>query len=241
VAKLKAICFDLDLTLLDYDDAEYQKTVACVCRDLAAAHHVVDAEALVPRFWEVQLRRWSVEGAAGGADHASDGFGYWRDTWAEAVAAAGCLDDAIAEHALQLYVQYRHEVYRLYEDVMPVIEALRPDYKLAVITNGPGTTQRDKLTFLQIESLMDVCAISGEAGANKPDAAIFEYVTKRLGIRPEEALHAGDSLSADVAGALGVGMTAVWLNRKGIENTTAVTPHYEVASLRELLEIIASA
>ena len=241
MGNIKAVCFDLDLTLLDYDNDAYLQTVDCVCRDLAAAHHVVDAAALAPRFWEIQQQRWSVEGAAGGADHAGDGHAYWRETWAMALAAIGCHEAEVADHSLALYVQYRHHHYRLFDDVLPVLNALRPNYKLAVITNGPGTTQRDKLVHLQLEPLFDVCAISGEVGSNKPNAAIFEYTLRLLDASPDEALHIGDSLSADVAGALGSGMTAVWLNRHGSANAMDTRPHHEVASLSELLAIIESA
>jgi len=239
MATPKAICFDLDLTQLDYDNEAYLKTVDCVCRDLADAYHAVDATALAPRFWEIQLQRWSIEGEAGGADHAKDGHAYWRDTWALALAASGCNDAAIADSALALYTRYRHEHYRLYDDVLPTLAALKPNYKLAVITNGPGTTQRDKLQFLKLEPYFDVCTISGEVGHNKPSAAIFEHTLGALGVTADEALHVGDSLPADVAGALGAGMTAVWLNRKGAtrqDNDPAA--HHEITSLFQLATLI---
>jgi putative hydrolase of the HAD superfamily len=46
---------------------------------------------------------------------------------------------------------------------------------------------------------------SAEAGAPKPDPAIFRLALERLGVEPERALHVGDS-PEDEEGALAVGM-----------------------------------
>jgi putative hydrolase of the HAD superfamily len=46
---------------------------------------------------------------------------------------------------------------------------------------------------------------SAEAGAAKPDPAIFRLALERLGVAPERALHVGDS-GADEAGAAAAGM-----------------------------------
>ena len=46
---------------------------------------------------------------------------------------------------------------------------------------------------------------SAEAGAPKPDPAIFRLALTRLGVSPERALHVGDS-PADEEGAHAAGM-----------------------------------
>jgi FMN phosphatase YigB (HAD superfamily) len=49
-----------------------------------------------------------------------------------------------------------------------------------------------------------------------------------LGLRAEEVVHVGDSLTADVAGAQAAGIAAVWVNRRkrpvpdGIGSTTVI-------------------
>ncbi len=66
---------------------------------------------------------------------------------------------------------------------------------------------------LGIEQMFDVVVISGEVGVAKPDASVFAFALHKLGVEKENAWHVGDSLRTDVAGALGAGLTAVWLNR----------------------------
>ena len=61
----------------------------------------------------------------------------------------------------------------------------------------------------------DLFVTSEHAGSFKPEEAIFRYALERAGVEPNEAVHVGDSLEADVAGALGAGMRAVWLNATG--------------------------
>jgi putative hydrolase of the HAD superfamily len=53
---------------------------------------------------------------------------------------------------------------------------------------------------------------SGLVGSAKPDAAIFRAALRRARTGPESAVHVGDMLSADVAGARGAGITPVHLD-----------------------------
>ncbi len=53
-------------------------------------------------------------------------------------------------------------------------------------------------------------AISADLGIRKPNPAIFLHALNSFGVAPQEAVMVGDSLSADVAGAKGLDMIAVW-------------------------------
>jgi putative hydrolase of the HAD superfamily len=52
------------------------------------------------------------------------------------------------------------------------------------------------------------------------------------------AVHVGDSLEHDVAGAQAAGWKAVWLNRDGVPNGTGLRPDAEIASLHELDTVV---
>jgi putative hydrolase of the HAD superfamily len=56
--------------------------------------------------------------------------------------------------------------------------------------------------------------ISDAIGIRKPRAEIFEAVLAELDVAPQEALHVGDSLSADVGGAAPLGIRTVWITRR---------------------------
>ena len=74
--------------------------------------------------------------------------------------------------------------------------------------------------------------------AKKPAASIFHKALKLADVKPEEALHIGDSLAADIAGANDMGILSVWVNPKGADNQTDIEPDYEVKDTVELKEIL---
>ena len=82
--------------------------------------------------------------------------------------------------------------------------------KLGVVTNGGQDRQRKKLDAMGLSDTMDVILISGAEGIRKPDRRIFHRALSRLGVEPREALFVGDHPEADIEGALGAGLDAVW-------------------------------
>jgi HAD superfamily hydrolase (TIGR01509 family) len=74
---------------------------------------------------------------------------------------------------------------------------------LAVVSNWDETLP-ERLDVFGIGTIVS----SAEAGAPKPDAAIFRLALERLGVRPDRAVHVGDS-AADEAGARAAGMRFV--------------------------------
>jgi FMN phosphatase YigB (HAD superfamily) len=57
--------------------------------------------------------------------------------------------------------------------------------------------------------------ISAELGAAKPDPAIFARALAVAGVQAQDAIHAGDSLREDVAGARAAGVEPVLVWRDG--------------------------
>jgi putative hydrolase of the HAD superfamily len=49
----------------------------------------------------------------------------------------------------------------------------------------------------------------------KPDPRIFAMTLRELGVAPEQAVHAGDSLAADVRGALAAGVLPLHMDPFG--------------------------
>ena len=64
---------------------------------------------------------------------------------------------------------------------------------------------------------------SEDARAYKPWKELFELALKETGLRADQVVHIGDSLSSDVQGADQVGISAIWVNRGGREVLVGVT------------------
>lgn len=73
---------------------------------------------------------------------------------------------------------------------------------------------------------------SEDAKAYKPRKELFELALNTTGLRADEVIHIGDSLSSDVKGASSVGIKAIWLNRFNKENSCGVD------SITNLLEAL---
>ncbi len=96
-------------------------------------------------------------------------------------------------------------------------------FRMAVICNTgrtPGKVLRIILERLGMGQYLSVQTYSDEIGLRKPRPEIFQHTLAELGVQPSEALHIGDTLAADVAGANGVGMRAVHLcHPRGADNS----------------------
>lgn len=90
--------------------------------------------------------------------------------------------------------------------------------RLAIVTNGISAVQRGRFARSPLGALIPELLISEELGAEKPGAAFFSEAFRRLG-RSESAkagaIVMGDAWSADVAGAVGFGLHALWFNPAG--------------------------
>ncbi|MCA9215256.1 MAG: HAD family hydrolase [Planctomycetales bacterium] len=102
-------------------------------------------------------------------------------------------------------------------------------YQLAIMTNNLVSEQIPKLRQLDLEQYFDVVSISEDVGVAKPHPKIFEVTLERLGLHRHEVVMVGDSLASDIAGAIGVGMPTVWLDRR---------PDLKRSSPSEVTEIV---
>ena len=64
---------------------------------------------------------------------------------------------------------------------------------------------------------------SEDARSYKPRKELFELALRETGLRADEVIHIGDSMSSDVKGAGKLGIKAIWLNRFGREVPEGVT------------------
>ena len=234
---IRALCFDLNETLIDGSGG--QKAILRTCERLAERSGV-DAARLFEvngrvwqSYWQGAEEKWNLGVLSGSA--------VTLEAWRRALVACGCDDESVAEFARKIHSEHMAEALRLFEDVTEVLNSLKPQLSLALITNGASDTQRNSLRILGMEKLFDAIIISGEVGIAKPEASIFALALRKLDVKTEEAWHVGDSLRADVGGALGAGLTAVWLNRAGVARKEGdPTPNYEIRSLRELTTLLSA-
>lgn len=122
-------------------------------------------------------------------------------------------------------------LFRLFDDVLPVLDALdRAGIPSAVVSNWDYTLHRILRNLGVYDRFARVFA-SLEEGIEKPEAEFFHVALSAFNVEPSHVLHVGDNPIDDVQGALGVGMRALLLDRSRTEREARIIP-----SLMHLLE-----
>lgn len=143
-----------------------------------------------------------------------DSIWYWGTVYQTALGRLG-ISERVQELSELIYHRFTsYENYRLFPDAIPVLEKLRDaGLHVGLISNFEEWLE-GMLIEWEIAHLFDSMLISGKEGIEKPDPKIFEAALERAAVESRDAVYVGDNPTIDVAGALGVGMVPVLIDRK---------------------------
>lgn len=128
----------------------------------------------------------------------------------------------------------RHYKQDLFPCVEEVLEELAGRYSLALISNTMSDQPRLILERTGLARHFDVIVCSRDLGIRKPNPRIFKHVLDDLGVRPDEAVHVGDSVEADMEGASNAGLIPIWIRNDESPPWTG----YAISSICELPEFL---
>lgn len=103
--------------------------------------------------------------------------------------------------AAQLYprwVEYRTRYLAPSSEVISMLQTLRLQYLLGIVTNGPSASQWEKIDRLALGRYFDCILVSSDLPWAKPDRNIFYAACHYLGVQPEECAMIGDKLETDI-------------------------------------------
>ena len=130
------------------------------------------------------------------------------------------------------------ETWRLFPDALPALEAIHERRERHGLISGVVSNWEDwletLLVHLDIDRYFDFVVVSATAQLEKPDPAIFRAALERAAVSPAEAIHVGDSLTADVRGARAAGIHPVLLDRRHRYTPDQAGDATVIYSLREL-------
>ncbi len=127
------------------------------------------------------------------------------EAWREA--AHQRLEDAAAKKLPYLHEEWRRS-WGLIEENIALIKALRPPYRISILSNADSTLEERIEQTLKMRHLFDDVISSAAVGLAKPDERIYRLAAERLGLPVEECVFI-DDLDRNVEAARGVGMTAI--------------------------------
>lgn len=120
-------------------------------------------------------------------------------------------DDVIHQIAID-YIAYLPEYSHLFDGTFEVLDYLQDKYQLHIITNGFEEVQTKKLTSSNIIHYFDKIITSESVGVKKPNVKVFHYALETSGAKSSQSIMIGDSIEADILGAINSGMHAIHCN-----------------------------
>ena len=206
---IKAVIFDLDNTLYDYD----------VCNSIAEEKlsekisYEFNIEAAKARKL-LENAKSNIKKNLGNEVAASHNRLLYMQNICEQ------LKTSAAVHAMGLYDVYWDSMLsemKLFGYVRPLMEELKKrKIKIGILTDMTAHIQYRKLGKLDLLGYIDYITTSEKAGIEKPAKKIFSVMLEKIGIAPCEAVMVGDSKAKDVEGAENVGIKWI-LYHKGMD------------------------
>ena len=129
------------------------------------------------------------------------------------------------------YIEFLPDNNQLFDGAIEVLNYLKPNYNLHIITNGFAEVQTRKLNNSGIISYFQTVTNSEMAGVKKPHPNIFEFALSLANVSKENALMIGDCIDADVRGAIDFGIQAILFDE------TSKHKDSEVRTINHLLEL----
>jgi HAD superfamily hydrolase (TIGR01549 family) len=120
-------------------------------------------------------------------------------------------DKAMVRKMVRWFLEKELDI-ALFDDVLPVLEELKKDYKIGLLSN----TECFSMEFFNgigFFELFDARCLSCEEGMIKPDPKFFNRMLKKLDVKPEDTVMVGDNLQDDILGAKKVGMKGILIKR----------------------------
>ena len=122
------------------------------------------------------------------------------------------IEDEMIDTLSDQYIQHLSSFNHLVPETIEILEYLKPNYRLHIITNGFREIQEKKLKQSNISNYFDQVVNSEMAGVKKPNPKIFHLALQMANVDARKSLMIGDSIEADILGAQAVGIRAIHFN-----------------------------
>lgn len=228
-APIRAVFFDVDFTLIHPGPRLLGEGYAATC---AAYGIPLDAA----RFEEAVAQALPLLDEDGDPRYNHDVFIDYTAAIIERMGGEGPAVRAAAAEIYEAWAGNHH--FDLYDDVRGVLPALAErGLALGVISNSHRSLEAFTAHF-ELDRYVSVHVSAHPGRYMKPHRSIFEAALSAAGVGAHEALMVGDSLRADVGGAIGAGMRAVWLRRSGDDSSARPPQVPMIRRLHELADLL---
>ena len=131
------------------------------------------------------------------------------------------------------YLQFAPQCKHLKEGCIEILDYLKQNYQLHIITNGFKEVQFIKIDGCGLRHFFSEIIISEEHLLSKPDCEIFRLAEQLVNTKKENCVMIGDNFNNDVEGALNAGWQAIYFSKNNYPNYEG----FHITSLKELYTI----
>lgn len=216
---LRAVIFDIDGTLYDYDAAHARAFAALTA-------YACDAFGLAPERFEALhheadlLLKQRVGGPCAAVHNRLIRYQLMLERIGQPIRFAPVLDRLYWD-TLLLWMKPSPGLHHAFNSIQS------RGLTLGIGTNMTADRQYAKLERLGVLHQVDFMVTSEEAGAEKPDRRLFDLCAEKAKCPPAECAFVGDSLKGDALGAKAAGMRPIWLHRGAAEWDFPTLPSLE--------------
>jgi len=199
---IKAVIFDIDNTLYDYDAAN------------ACAMSAIEEYASLHFGWSAQFTEDKVKTSYSEMKLLAGRKAVIHNRLIRFQRILEQENIALSPHALNMYDIYWStltESSKLFPGLTDALISLKNEgVSIGIGTNMTSVMQFRKLEALGILKYFDFIVSSEEAGSEKPDKVLFLMCAKKAGVTPDECLYVGDNLKNDIMAAERAGLKGLW-------------------------------
>lgn len=229
--KYKALFFDLDHTLWDYEKNSLESLIELHTEYDLYNYGGITIEKFLSTFQKVNTRLWDSYNK-GIIDREHIKLNRFRSI----LTNFGIENDNMSRSLSVQYIDLCPQKTHLMPYAIEMLEYLKTKYKLYLLTNGFDDVQTIKMNKSKIAGYFQGMVTSETCGHRKPSKEIFDFTLEQAQAAAEETVMIGDNLMADIRGAQKANLDTVFFNPLKHNHKEPTT--YEIDCLSQLSNIL---
>lgn len=199
--KIEHVFFDLDHTLWDFE-----KNSALTFEKIFSENNInLEINNFLEVYIPLNLKYWKLYREE---KISKEALRYERLKSAFDGVSYAISDDLINKIANE-YIANLANFHHLFDGTFELLDYLKEKYTLHIITNGFAEIQSKKMKSSKIDHYFTEVVTSESVGLKKPNPKVFKYALDAANATTTNSIMIGDSLEADIQGALNIGLKAI--------------------------------
>jgi putative hydrolase of the HAD superfamily len=221
------IFFDLDHTLWDFD----KNSILAFDKIFIESHPTINTEIFIEIYAPINQACWKL--------YQVDKITHEELRYERLKQSFDAINYSISDKAIHKmanqYIDFLPNNNQLFDGAIEILDYLKPNYNLHIITNGFADVQYKKIANSGLQDYFKTVTNSEMAGVKKPNPKIFEFALSLANANKQTSIMIGDCIDADVKGAISFGMEAILFNESKVQIPDNIKQIHHLLELKKHL------